>query len=156
MRLNGGMPRPPNSLGTRLALAMQQRGMIQTELARLSGLKQPNISKLKRGDTASTAAIARLAAALQVPVRWLELGEGDEPNWSQPFAESVPAAPSYLWPFDHVPMADYFDLDPVSQGVFQQRMRDELAKLKAAKEPKSLGGSPTEKEERRPLTGLAA
>ena len=55
--------------------------MNQTELADAARMKQPDISKIELGSILATTGIARLATALQVPVQWLELGEGPEPNW---------------------------------------------------------------------------
>lgn len=74
-----------DSIGQRVKLVRTRLGMTQGELAKVTGEKQPNISKLERGDIQTTTAIARLADALHVSARWLELGEGDEAaNWTPP------------------------------------------------------------------------
>lgn len=76
------MPRPPaGSLAERLKLARKKRGLSQETLAELSGLKQSDISKLETNRIAKTTGMARLARALRVSDQWLELGEGDEPDW---------------------------------------------------------------------------
>lgn len=80
-RLNLGMPRPLETLAQRLVYARKKRHFSQEKLAELSGLKQPDISKLEKGKMLKTTGMARLAHALNVPARWLELGEGDEPDW---------------------------------------------------------------------------
>lgn len=91
-RLNGGMPRELDSLAARLKLAREKRGFKQVGLAKASGLRQPDISKLEKGLILQTTAMARLAAALNVPAAWLELGLGDEPNWN---SVGEPASPPY-------------------------------------------------------------
>jgi transcriptional regulator with XRE-family HTH domain len=79
-RFNGDMSREPETLGRRLRQTRLARGMTQTQLAKLSGVKQSDISKLERGDSASSVGIARLARALGVDPLWLELGEGAPPD----------------------------------------------------------------------------
>lgn len=76
------MRKADETLGSRLQLAMDHRGIKQVELAKQTGMRQPNVSKLIRGETTKTTAIARLASALRVPVAWLELGEGPAPDFS--------------------------------------------------------------------------
>lgn len=55
--------------------------MTQDQLADASGLKQPDISKLEVGGMLKTTGIARVSEALRVSARWLELGDGPEPDW---------------------------------------------------------------------------
>lgn len=87
--------RPPDSIGQRVKLVRTRLGMTQGELAEKTGEKQPNISKLERGDIQTTTAIARIADALRVSARWLELGEGDEaPSWT-PVHHVAEGAPVY-------------------------------------------------------------
>lgn len=74
-------PRPIQTLAQRLAQARKARGLTQGQLAQAAGEKQPNISKLERGSILQTSAIGRIADALGVPVKWLELGDGPEPQW---------------------------------------------------------------------------
>jgi transcriptional regulator with XRE-family HTH domain len=86
-RIIEGMPRPqkksePTPLGERLRKARSKRGMTQGDLATRAGLKQADISKLEKGLMRSTTKGYGLARALQVPMGWLELGEGPEPQWS--------------------------------------------------------------------------
>ena len=89
-------PRSPDSIGQRVKLVRKRLGWTQGELAKAAGEKQPNISKLERGEIQTTTAIARLADALRVAPRWLELGEGPEPgDWTptQHPSEGVGAHP---------------------------------------------------------------
>lgn len=79
-----GMPLPLDTLGRRVAHARKQRKMTQAGLAKASGLKQPDISKIELGLIQKTTGIARLANALHVPVAWLEEGLGQEPEWGIP------------------------------------------------------------------------
>lgn len=76
------MPLPNDTLARRVAFARKERGMTQAGLAKASGLKQPDISKIELGLIQKTTGIARLAQALGVPVDWLEQGLGAEPVWS--------------------------------------------------------------------------
>lgn len=89
-------PRSPDTIGQRVKLVRKRLGWTQDELAAAAGEKQPNISKLERGEIQTTTAIARLAGALRVAPRWLELGEGSESdNWtpSQPAPAGVASHP---------------------------------------------------------------
>lgn len=74
--------RPLDTLGQRLRHARKMRRWSQEELAEAAQEKQPNISKIERGEIQQTTAIARLAAALRVPPLWLEVGNGPEPDWT--------------------------------------------------------------------------
>ena len=69
-RLNPAMPRQPlDSFASRLATARSARGLTQGELAMASGMKQPDISKMERGQIVQTTGMARIAAALRVPAQ---------------------------------------------------------------------------------------
>lgn len=81
-RFNAGMTREPATIGQRLRQARTARNMTQTQLAQASGVSQSDISKLERGDSNASRGIARLAKALAVDALWLELGEGDPPQWA--------------------------------------------------------------------------
>jgi phage repressor protein C with HTH and peptisase S24 domain len=71
--LNGVM----DTLATRLKFARQERGLTQVQLAKRSGVKQSDISKLERGDSLKTTGLVALARALAVRVDWLDTGDGD-------------------------------------------------------------------------------
>lgn len=106
-RLNLRVNRKTETLGGRLKLARAKRGLSQDDLAALAGLKQPDISKLERGDMQKTTGIARLAKALRVPAAWLELGEGDEPQW-----DTEPGKPD-------LPSSDFSDPKVVTDSGWQ-------------------------------------
>lgn len=70
------MERQVESLAQRVKTKRRERGLTQGQLAKLSDLKQPDISKIELGRIEKTTGIARLADALGVSVRWLEIGDG--------------------------------------------------------------------------------
>lgn len=71
-----------DTLAARTKRAREKRKMTQGQLAAAVGMKQPDISKIERGLIQKTTGIARLAQALDVPVLWLEIGDGSEPDWT--------------------------------------------------------------------------
>lgn len=73
-----------DTMGGRLRLARTKRKMSQEELAEATQMQQGDISKIENNRITQTTGIARLAHALQVPPMWLELGQGDEPDWENP------------------------------------------------------------------------
>lgn len=72
--LTSGKTRKPDPaigkrIGQRLKFLREQRGLTQAQLAEMSGLKRPNISRLEAGNhVPGIALIERLAACLQVPI----------------------------------------------------------------------------------------
>lgn len=80
------MSRPLETLAQRLQIAREARTLTQTELAKKATMSQSDVSKLELGRMLKTTGIARLAAALRVPVGWLEEGIGEMPDFG---AESV-------------------------------------------------------------------
>lgn len=88
MGLNAGMPRTHTTLAIRLNFARKKRRLRQEDLAAKAGVGQSQISKLENGTTSETAAIAKIARALAIPVDWLELGDGPEPDWELPYPPS--------------------------------------------------------------------
>lgn len=69
-----------DTLARRLRLARQKRGLTQTQLADISGVKQSDISKLEMGKSLTSTKIGSLARALRCDTYWLETGEG-QPDW---------------------------------------------------------------------------
>ncbi len=59
--------------------------MTQGQVAKASGLKQPDISKIERGDIKRTTELLGLARALQCNPDWLDTGHGEKTlqgsNW---------------------------------------------------------------------------
>jgi transcriptional regulator with XRE-family HTH domain len=76
------MSRSLDTLALRVAYARKARKITQGDLAAEAEMKQPDISKIERGQILQTTGIARLAAALDVPVLWLESGDGVEPDFA--------------------------------------------------------------------------
>lgn len=83
-----------STLGDRLRLARLARGLSQTKLADLSLMKQSDVSKVERGESAQTAGIARLCKVLRVDSDWLEFGRPPFPDFVLRAAE--PDAAPYL------------------------------------------------------------
>lgn len=75
------MTRRPETLAARLKVAREARHLSQADLARLTELKQPDISKIETGRILKTTGIGRLAAVLGVSSMWLELGADPEPDF---------------------------------------------------------------------------
>lgn len=67
-----------DSLAARIKQRRKEINLNQTQLAKLAGMAQSDISKLERGDSRSTTRIAELARALQCDAVWLS--SGDEPS----------------------------------------------------------------------------
>jgi transcriptional regulator with XRE-family HTH domain len=76
------MNRPLDTLGARLKYARKQRKFSQEDLGARVAESQSTISKIENHAIQQTGAIARLAAALNVPPLWLELGHPPEPDWT--------------------------------------------------------------------------
>lgn len=66
-----------DTLAKRVRLARKFRKLSQDQLAVLSGLKQPDISKIERGEILKTTGLLALARALQCSPNWLDTGDGD-------------------------------------------------------------------------------
>lgn len=74
------VPLELTGLPERLGRAMRQLGFDQPRLAQASGVSQPTISNLLRGQSlegVTGVVVARLAMALGVPSGWLLTAEGD-------------------------------------------------------------------------------
>ena len=86
-----------DTLASRLKQARSLRGLTQVQLAALSGVKQPDISKIERGEIQKTTGLLGLARALRVNPHWLDTGDGDmEPPTTpvQPEATNVKPVPA--------------------------------------------------------------
>ena len=98
--LTAGYPPPymcPMSIATRLDRLMKAKKVrSQSSLARLSGVPQPTINRILKGqtDTPEFGTVKKLAAALGVQSTWLAEGPGDDPPVSATGAE-VPDAQVY-------------------------------------------------------------
>jgi transcriptional regulator with XRE-family HTH domain len=77
-----------DTLAKRVKAARHERGMRQEDLAKASGLKQSDISKIENGLILKTTGVVALARALRCDPEWLATGEGkmqSERTW--PFVE---------------------------------------------------------------------
>ena len=72
-RLNEAM----DTLAKRVKFARKFRKLSQDQLAELSGLRQPDISKIERGEILKTTGLLALARALQCSPNWLDTGDGE-------------------------------------------------------------------------------
>ena len=69
------------TLGERLAYARELRGLSQSDLAHLVGMRDPTgISKLENGRQQGSRRIGRIAEVLKTTASWLEHGTGPGPN----------------------------------------------------------------------------
>lgn len=66
-----------HTLAERIKFAREAKDMTQTALAKKSGLKQSDISKLETGRMLSTTAMVELATALECNPIWLSTGKGN-------------------------------------------------------------------------------
>lgn len=78
-RLNAGM----ETLAKRTRYARTRLGLTQAEVADLAGMKQPDISKIERGEILRTTGLLGLARALKCNANWLDTGDGD-PGFDAP------------------------------------------------------------------------
>lgn len=62
------------TLAERLTRLRGERSLTQTQLARLSGVRQGMISRIETGQSQSVKAVGKIAAALNVSVSWLQFG----------------------------------------------------------------------------------
>nr|WP_301251154.1 LexA family transcriptional regulator [Erwinia sp. PsM31] len=67
----------PNTLAYRLNMAMTMMGITQGALAKASGVSQPTIWRLTKGEAEGSRKLVDIARALDVNVQWLASGEGE-------------------------------------------------------------------------------
>lgn len=66
----------PMNIGDRVREARKEKGLSQGQLATRIGIRQPTLSDLENGESASTSHIAKIASVLEVSALWLETGRG--------------------------------------------------------------------------------
>ena len=66
-----------DTLAKRTRYARTRLGLTQGQVAELSGLKQPDISKIERGEIQRTTGLLGLARALKCNPHWLDTGDGN-------------------------------------------------------------------------------
>ena len=67
----------PNTLAYRLNMAMTMMGITQGALTKASGVSQPTIWRLTKGEAEGSRKLVDIARALDVNVQWLASGEGE-------------------------------------------------------------------------------
>lgn len=80
---------PMNTLAQRAKAARKFKKLTQEQAADLSGVSQPDISKIERGATERPQGLLALARAYQCDPDWLDAGHGSAP-WE---AAALPAPP---------------------------------------------------------------
>ncbi len=64
------------TIGDRIKLAREHRGMSRPQLAEAAGIKYPTLAGIENNDQSATTRLPSLAEALGVSIRWLETGKG--------------------------------------------------------------------------------
>lgn len=64
------------TIGDRIKLARERRGMSRPQLAEAAGIKYPTLAGIENNDQGATTRLRSIAEALGVSVRWLETGKG--------------------------------------------------------------------------------
>lgn len=67
-----------DSFAARVKSRRDELGLTQGQVAKASGLKQPDISKIERGDIKKTTELLGLARALECNPDWLDTGRGEK------------------------------------------------------------------------------
>jgi SOS-response transcriptional repressor LexA len=67
----------PNTLAWRLNMAMTMMGITQGALAKASGVSQPTIWRLTKGEAEGSRKLVDIARALDINVEWLANGDGE-------------------------------------------------------------------------------
>lgn len=80
---------PKTALSRRLARAREQRKLSPGELAKDANVSQRHVYAIESGESTNPRleTLIRLADSLNVPLEWLSIGSGPEPDW-----EGGPAA----------------------------------------------------------------
>lgn len=65
------------SIGQRIREARKAAKLTQEYVAKKSGIKQPTLSDLERGESASSSELVAIAIALNVNPSWLQYGRGE-------------------------------------------------------------------------------
>lgn len=97
------------NLATRARKRRIELGLKQAEVARASGLKQSDVSKIENGKIQKTTAMIGLAKALQCNPRWLAYGQGGmivEAASANPETELTPGAVDLARLYDMLPVHD--------------------------------------------------
>ncbi|HHA2799747.1 TPA: XRE family transcriptional regulator [Stenotrophomonas maltophilia] len=76
-----------NTIGSRVRLEREARGIGRADLAKMTGIGYSTISELERGGMQTSTKLHIIAEALGVSVRWLETGKGPKSADAQSASE---------------------------------------------------------------------
>ena len=86
------------TLGQKVKLAREKRGMTQRDLAKKADISNGYVSIIENGGEGANhgmVQLTRISRALEIPLMWLVDESEPEPNWDEPTAdlgEGEPAA----------------------------------------------------------------
>ena len=99
------------SLAERAKARRIELGITQEDVARVSGLKQSDVSKIESGRIQKTTEMIGLARALRCNAIWLAHGQGDMlPSANTPAAQPMQTPGA-------IELAELYDMIPVSQRI---------------------------------------
>ena len=98
------------TLASRAKARRKELSLTQAEVARVSGLKQSDVSKIENGSIQKTTEMIGLARALRCSPQWLANGQGD--------MLALPSTPTEAGPTPSaMELAMLYDMIPVSQRI---------------------------------------
>lgn len=106
-----------DTLAKRVKASRAERGMRQEDLAKASGLKQSDISKIENGLILKTTGIVALARALRCDPEWLATGEGQMTS-------------EHVWPFVVLKADQLLTLHPDDLATVEKVALDLLHRTK--------------------------
>ncbi|SAI72972.1 DNA-binding protein [Bordetella ansorpii] len=110
-------------IGRRIQQRRSELGLSQRELATRAGISSAAISKIERGSRSRY--YEALAAALDVPLAWIETGE--QTNNTSDYTRPQEPHPAGYWPFHAARLADFESLSPIKQRELDVRLSDFIA-----------------------------
>jgi len=99
------------TLASRAKARRKELGLTQAEVARVSGLKQSDVSKIENGSIQKTTEMIGLARALRCSAQWLADGQGDMLALTSSALTEFGPTPSAM------ELAMLYDMIPVSQRI---------------------------------------
>lgn len=124
-----------NTLGERVRIARERRGLTQQELATRAGCSQGAIGNVETGERQSLRNLVKVARALRVSTDWLYDRHGPEPDWESDapvyWQAREPEAPYLVerpaWPFVTVQPHDLPPAGTASLAEIERSIRMLLA-----------------------------
>lgn len=111
-----------DTLAQRLRAARTKANLTQEQLAKRSGVKQPDISKIERGEIVKTTAIPALARETSCDADWLELGIG-EPDFGRIHRG---------WPFPDIARKRWTALTDKQRAMIEGAVQNMLVEYEAS------------------------